>query len=120
MTYEYVQLKKALSDLLKEYGITVYDILDAMDEEPTGIKESFMRRVAMSDEEYEILSRSLSARQLNLLLFVLQVFYIGNVSGLYKGYMITPTRDEVVKGMSTVTFEGVKKVAKALGFYLKD
>jgi len=120
MPYEYVHLKKALSDLLKEYGVTVYDILDAMDEEPTGIKESFMRRVTISDEEYEILARSLSARQLNLLLFALQVFYIANVSGLYKGYMIIPTRDEVVKGIATITFEGIKKVAKALGFELKD
>jgi hypothetical protein len=120
MPYEYVHLKKALSDLLKEYGVTVYDILDAMDEEPTGIKESFMRRVTISDKEYEILARSLSARQLNLLLFALQVFYIANVSGLYKGYMIIPTRDEVVKGVTTITFEGVKKVAKALGFELRD
>jgi len=120
MPYEYVHLKKALSDLLKEYGVTVYDILDAMDEEPTGIKESFMRRVRISEDEYEELARNLSTRQLNLLLFALQVFYIGNVSGLYKGYIIVPTRDEVVKGATTITFEGVRKVAKALGFELRD
>lgn len=116
----YLPVKKALSDLLREHGITVYDLLDAMDDDPTGIKESMMRRVRISEEEYKVLARSLSSQQLNLLIFVLQAFYIMNPSGLYKGYMLDPPRDDIVRGFSTITFEGVKKVAKALGFKLEE
>ncbi|MEM3047319.1 MAG: hypothetical protein QW057_09615, partial [Candidatus Bathyarchaeia archaeon] len=57
---------------------------------------------------------SLSSRELNLLLFALQVFYVTNLSGLYKGREVYPPRDEVMRG-TKATLDGVRKVGRALG-----
>ena len=109
----YIHLRKALKDYLKEQGTTLSDILGAMDEEKKGIIEALQERIQLTEEQSRVLERTLSSRDLNLLLFVVQAFYLLNPSGLYKGLAIEPTRNEVVWG-NKVTYEGCRTVLKAL------
>ncbi len=109
----YIPLRKALKDYLKEQGTTLSDILGIMDEEKKGIIEALRERIQLTEEQSRVLERTLSSRDLNLLLFVIQAFYLLNPTGLYKGLVIEPTRDEVVWG-NKVTYEGCRNVLKAL------
>jgi len=115
----YIPLKKVLKDYLREHGITLRDLLSAMDEDKEGIMEALSRRVHLTREQRRALERGLSSRDLNLLLFVIQAFYIINPSGLYKGFIIEPVREDVMFG-DKVTFEGCKMILKALGISTKD
>jgi DNA-binding transcriptional MerR regulator len=121
MTYgyehDYIDLKDALKDYLKENGITLQDLLSVMDEEKEGIMEALSKRVALTDEDRHELERSLQSNQLNTLLFVIQAFYIINLGGLYKGRIIYPVREDVMRG-GKVTTEGLRKIARALGIHL--
>ena len=114
----YIPLKKVLKDYLREHGITLRDLLSAMDEDKEGIMEALSRRVHLTREQRRALERGLSSRDLNLLLFVIQAFYIINPSGLYKGFIIEPVREDVMFG-DKVTFEGCKMILKALGISTK-
>ena len=116
---DYITLKKVLKDYLREHGITLRDLLSAMDEDKEGIMEALSRRVHLTREQRRALERGLSSRDLNLLLFVIQAFYIINPSGLYKGFIIEPVREDVMFG-DKVTFEGCKMILKALGISTKD
>ncbi|MCD6470180.1 hypothetical protein J7L29_05215 [Candidatus Bathyarchaeota archaeon] len=115
---DYIPLKKVLKDYLREHGITLRDLLSAMDEDKEGIMEALSRRVHLTREQRRALERGLSSRDLNLLLFVIQAFYIINPSGLYKGFIIEPVREDVMFG-DKVTFEGCKMILKALGISTK-
>ncbi|MBS7609867.1 hypothetical protein KEJ19_04785 [Candidatus Bathyarchaeota archaeon] len=121
MTYgyehDYIDLKDVLRDYLRENGITLQDILSIMDEEKEGIMEALSKRVALTEEERHELERSLKSSQLNTLLFVIQAFYIINLGGLYKGRIIYPARDDVMRG-GIVTAEGLRKIARALGIHI--
>ncbi|MEM3193959.1 MAG: hypothetical protein QXH97_03125, partial [Candidatus Bathyarchaeia archaeon] len=99
---------------LREHGITLKDLLSVMDEDKEGIMEALSKRVYMTRAQRMALERHLSSRDLNLLLFVIQAFYILNPSGLYKGLIIEPVREDVMVG-DKVTFEGCKMILKALG-----
>ena len=114
----YIPLKKVLKDYLREHGITLRDLLSAMDEDKEGIMEALSRRVHLTREQRRALELGLSSRDLNLLLFVIQAFYIINPSGLYKGFIIEPVREDVMFG-DKVTFEGCKMILKALGISTK-
>lgn len=114
---EYIELKTALKDLLRENRITLDDILSAMDEEKQGLMDALNQRVTLEEEECRLLEKSLTSKVLNLLLFVIQTFYITNPSGTYKGQVIYPVRDEVVLGMKA-TMEGLKRVGRALGVHV--
>jgi len=116
---DYIPLKKVLKDYLREHGITLRDLLSAMDEDKEGIMEALSRRVHLTREQRRALELGLSSRDLNLLLFVIQAFYIINPSGLYKGFIIEPVREDVMFG-DKVTFEGCKMILKALGISTKD
>ena len=109
----YVLLRKALKDYLKEQGTTLSDILSVMDEEKKGIMEALRERIRLTEEQSRVLERTLGSRDLNLLLFVVQAFYLLNPSGLYKGFVIEPARDEIMWG-NKVTYEGCRNVLKAL------
>jgi len=110
---DYIPLRKALKDYLREQGITLSDLLSLMDEEKKGVMEALHERVHLTESQSRKLEKSLTSRNLNLLLFVVQAFYVLNHSGLYKGFIIEPTREEVMWG-NKATFEGCKMILKAL------
>lgn len=110
-----INLREALMDLLKDYGVSLNDILDVMDEDRMGIMEALMERTALTERECRLLDSNLTSRQLNLLLFTLQTFYIADVSGMYKGRLLTPLREHVVGADGRITSQGVQLVIKALG-----
>ncbi len=110
---DYIPLRKALKDYLREQGITLSDLLSLMDEEKKGLMEALRERVHLTEPQSRKLEKSLTSRDLNLLLFVVQAFYVLNHSGLYKGFIIEPTREEVMWG-NKATFEGCKMILKAL------
>ncbi len=116
---DYIPLRRALKDYLKEHGITLKDLLSVMDENKEGIMDSLSKRVHLTWRQREALERGLSSRDLNLLLFVIQAFYILNPSGLYKGLIIEPMREEVMFG-DKVTFGGCKMILKALRISVDD
>ncbi|MEM1530823.1 MAG: hypothetical protein QXL20_03730 [Candidatus Bathyarchaeia archaeon] len=114
MGEDYISLKRVLKDYLREHGITLSDLLSVMDDDKEGIMEALSKRVYLTRAQRRALERGLSSRDLNLLLFVIQAFYVLNPSGLYKGLMIEPTREDVMVG-DKVTFEGCKMILRALG-----
>lgn len=109
----YIPLKKALKDYLKECGYTLSDLLGTMDEERKGLMEALRERIQLTDQQSRLLEQTCSSRDLNLLLFVAQAFYIINPSGMYKGMVIEPTRDEVMHG-EKISYEGCRAILKAL------
>ena len=111
---DYIPLKEVLKDYLKEHGITLKDLLSAMDEDKEGIMEALGKRVHLTRDQRRALELGLSSKDLNLLLFVIQTFYIINPSGLYKGFIIEPVREDIMFG-DKITFEGCKMILKALG-----
>ncbi|MEM1602385.1 MAG: hypothetical protein QXF59_03360 [Candidatus Bathyarchaeia archaeon] len=114
MSEDYIPLRRALKDYLKEHKITLDDLLSVMDEDKEGIMENLRKRVHLTKAQYKALERYLSSKDLNLLLFVIQAFYMLNPSGLYKGLIIEPARDDVMAD-GKVTFKGCKMILKALG-----
>ncbi len=112
-------MKTALKDYLRESGVTLDDILDAMDEGKEGILEALSKRFSLDERELKRFERVVGSRDLNLILFVTQTFYIINVSGGYKGRLIYPTRDSVMVG-DKVTLEGLNLVLKALGIHINS
>jgi hypothetical protein len=109
----YIPLKKALKDYLKEQGITLSDLLGMMDDERKGIMEALRERIQLTDQQSRFLEQIYSSRDLNLLLFVAQAFYLLNHSGMYKGMVVEPTRDEVVWGQK-ITYEGCRTILETL------
>jgi len=110
-----ITLREALRDFLKDAGLSLSDLLSAMDEDPEGILESLLKRVDLSEEEARRLERLFSPRQLNLLILVLHIFYYANPSGYYKGYLIYPPREAVVGPLGKITKEGLQLIIKSLG-----
>ena len=110
---EYIDLRTALKNYLKEQGVTLSDLLSLMDEQKEGIMESLRKRVHLTDAQSRALEENLTSKQLNLLLFVIQAFYLLNPSGTYKNFILEPTRGDVMHG-DKVTFEGCKMILKAL------
>ena len=110
---KYVDLRTALKNYLKEQGITLQDLLSSMDEDKEGIMEALRKRVYLTEDQSRILEEKLTSKELNLLLFVIQAFYILNPSGMYRGFIIEPTREDVMYG-DKATFEGCKLILKAL------
>jgi len=95
----YVDLRTVLKNYLKEQGITLSDLLSVMDEQKEGIMEALRKRVHLTEGQSRALEENLTSKQLNLLLFVLQAFYLLNPSGVYKGFIIDPSREDVMRGI---------------------
>jgi len=109
----YVDIRTALKNYLKEQGITLSDLLSVMDEQKEGIMESLRKRIHLTEAQSRALEENLTSKQLNLLLFVVQAFYLLNPSGTYKDFILEPTREDVMYG-DKVTFEGCKMILEAL------
>ena len=109
----YIDLRTALKNYLKEQGVTLSDLLSMMDGDKEGIMDALRKRVHLNERQSRMLEENLTSKQLNLLLFVIQAFYILNPSGLYKDLIIEPTREDVLSG-DKVTFEGCKMILEAL------
>ena len=110
---KYMDLRTALKNYLKEQGITLQDLLSSMDEDKEGIMEALRKRVYLTEDQSRILEEKLTSKELNLLLFVIQAFYILNPSGMYRDFIIEPTREDVMYG-DKATFEGCKLILRAL------
>ena len=109
----YISLRKALKDYLKEQGIMLSDLLSMMNEERKGIMEALRERIQLTDQQNKFLEQNYSSRNLNLLLFVAQAFYLQNYLGIYKGMVIEPTREDIVRGQK-ITYEGCKTILETL------
>ncbi len=112
---QYIRLKDALLDFLREQGLELEDVLDAMDEEKEGLIESLLKRVDLSYEEAYRLLSNYTSRQINLLIFAIHVFYVAVMGGVYKGKVVVPLREEVVNEKGKITREGLLKIIKSLG-----
>jgi len=116
---DYIALRKVLKDYLKEQGITLKDLLSVMDEDKGSIMEALSERAHLTNAQSRALEHGLSSKDLNLLLFVIQAFYLLNPSGMYKGFIIEPARGDVVYE-DKATFEGCKSILKALHISTQD
>lgn len=114
---DYIDVKLALKDFLRDNDLTLNDILSAMDEDKEGAIEALRKRTLLSEYELKQLERRATSRQLNILLFVIQLFYLANPSGFYKGRIIYPCRDEAVRD-GKVTAESIKQILKILGIHI--
>ena len=110
---EYIHIRNVLKNYLKEQRITLSDLLSVMDEDKRGIMEALRERIHLTERQSKALERGVTSRDLNLLLFVIQAFYLLNPSGMYKDLIIEPAREDIVWG-GKVTFEGCKSLLKAL------
>lgn len=108
-----IPLRVAVNDFLSEARLALHEVLNLMDEERGGIDESLRKRVWLDDVSAKKLESALSSPQLNYLIFVLQIFYIVNPSGLYKSMFIIPSREAVLRG-EKATLEGVRLILRAL------
>ena len=111
----YVPLRKALEDFLKQFDLTVGDILDAMDESKEGAIESLKMRANLTEKDIKFIEQNFTSRDINLLVLAIQVFYSPTSPGLYRNLLVIPTRDEVVGPDGKVTREGLVKIMRALG-----
>ncbi|MCD6096291.1 MAG: hypothetical protein J7J99_07010 [Thermoprotei archaeon] len=111
----YVPLRKALEDFLKQFDLTVEDILDAMDESKEGAIESLKMRANLTEKDIKFIEQNFTSRDINLLVLAIQVFYSPTSPGLYRNLLVIPTRDEVVGPDGKVTREGLVKIMRALG-----
>lgn len=107
-------MREALRDFLKDSGLSLSDLLSAMDEDPRGIVDSLLKRVDISEEEAKKLEGRFSPRQLNLLILVVHIFYYANTSSYYKGYLIYPPREAVVGPSGKITREGLQLIIRSL------
>ena len=114
MTWNRVHIKRAVEDLLSEYGITLKDVLEAMDEEHDSVMESLLRVASLSEEHLAFIERKLKASEINYLVFVIQTFYVINQTGLYKNLVLIPEKDFVMQGRKA-SFDGLMIISKALG-----
>lgn len=113
--YRLITLKDAFKDFLEDADLSLQDLLSVMDEEPSGIIASIMARIDVDEHEAEVLEKLYTAKQLNLLLLAIQIFYIINPSGYYKGFLLYPPREKIIGPNGKVTKEGLKLLLKSLG-----
>ncbi|RLE64695.1 MAG: hypothetical protein DRJ47_07125 [Thermoprotei archaeon] len=111
----YISIREALKDYLRDQGLTIEDILDAMDEDPKSLLESLLKRVNLSYKEALKIEEQYTPSQLNLLIFAIQLFYITMKTNYYKGFIIIPLREEVVGADGKVTRDGLRKIIRSLG-----
>lgn len=113
MRYRYVKLKDVIKDFLKENGLDLRDIIDAMNESREDIRESLKRRTWLTKKQLSFLIQAFSVQELNLLIFALQTFYLINPSGLYKGAIIIPRREDIIRD-GKATPNGIRLLTKEL------
>ncbi len=92
----YIPVKNALLDLLREQGLSINDLLEAMRLENIDVYNELKKRLLYRDRMVEVFIESLNWRGAAILLFAVQALYIINPAGIYKGYLIIPLHDQVV------------------------
>lgn len=105
-----IRLRDALKDFLREHDLNINDILEVMDEDPEGIIKSLQKRTGISVEELKELVIEYGTKRLNMAILTLQIFYLNNPSGMYKGKIIIPEREEVIEEGGKVTINGLKRI----------
>jgi hypothetical protein len=93
-----ISVIKAFKDLLREYGITIDDFIKAMEEENIDVYKELIDRLSVKSKDMISLIYSLPWRKACILLFIIQAFYIINVPGQYKGYLLDPPREVIMNG----------------------
>ena len=93
-----VSVEEALKDLLREYGISLDDLLMAMREEGIDVYEELIKRIEYPSKDLIAYIYNLPWKLVALTLFTLQALYIVNPSGLYKGCFLDPPRNLIVSG----------------------
>jgi hypothetical protein len=101
-----IPVEKALKDLLREYSITLEDLLTAMRIEDIDVYEELIKRLAYPSKDAVAYIYSLPWRLAAIALFTIQAFYIVNPSGQYKGYLLEPPRENIVSG-DKILFRGL-------------
>ena len=87
----------AFFDLLREYGLTVEDLVKAMDEENIDVYNELINRLSVKSRDIVSYIYSIPWKKACILLFIIQAFYIVNIPGQYKGYLLDPPRDAVME-----------------------
>lgn len=105
----YIKLRDALKDFLKEHNITIDDILEVMDEDPEGIIKALQKRTGISRSELEELISKYGVKRVNMAILALQVFYLNNPSGMYKGKLIIPEVNEIIRD-GRVSADGIRRI----------
>jgi hypothetical protein len=105
----YISLRDALKDFLKEHNLTINDILEVMDEDPEGIIKALQKRTGISRSDLEELISKYGGKRVNVAIIALQVFYLNNPSGMYKGKLIIPERDEIIRD-GKVSVDGIRRI----------
>lgn len=101
-----LSVESALKDLLIEYGITFEDLFLAMYSENIDVYGELLERIEVKSRDVIETINNLPWKLAALTLFTIQALYLANPSGLYKGYLLTPSREEVVVG-NKVRFSGL-------------
>ncbi len=94
----YISVVNAFLDLLREYGITIDDLLKAMEEENIDVYDEIIKRLSSKPRDVVKIVYSLPWRNASILLFIIQAFYVINIPGQYKGYLLDPPRHLIMAG----------------------
>lgn len=112
-----ISVEKALVNLLREYGLTINDIIEAMEAEGIDVYGELLARIAPRSPEAAAYIYSLPRRLAAALLFTLQALYIVNISSIYKDYLLDPPRWAVMAG-DKATLLGIKMIVEKIRLIL--
>lgn len=112
-----IPIETALQDLLREYGIELEDLLIAMIDEGIDVYKELIKRIDRLTKDAIKVIESKPWKLVALTLFVLQAFYIINLSGLYKGCLLDPPREIIMNGLKA-RFNGVLILMHRLRFLI--
>ncbi|WP_244372384.1 hypothetical protein [Staphylothermus marinus] len=115
--YLTIPIETALHDLLREYGIELNDLFAAMIDEGIDVYRELLNRIDHVTNDIVQVIRNTPWKLVALTLFVLQAFYITNLSGLYKGYFLDPPREDIMNGLKA-RFTGVLVLMHRLKFLI--
>ena len=101
-----IPIEQALNDLLREYGITINDLFEAMLVEDIDVYEELLKRLETKSKDIVASIYSMPWKLVALTLFTIQAFYIVNPSGMYKGRLLDPPRESMIVG-NKVKYSGL-------------
>ncbi|MEM1768506.1 MAG: hypothetical protein QXH77_04015 [Desulfurococcaceae archaeon] len=102
----WITVDKAFVDLLHEYGITIDDLLIAIEYSNIDVYSELIKRLDNCTRDIVEFINGLPWKTVALLLFIVQSLYIVNTTGLYKGYRLYPPRDSIVVSFK-ISFNGL-------------
>lgn len=114
MTYmRKIPVETALRDLLREYGISLQDLLIAIQSENIDVYNELIARLEVKGRDVTETVFSIPWSLAAITLFTIQALYLMNPSGLYKGYLLDPKREEIV-AVDKVRFYGLLRLVSRL------